>query len=427
MENYRQGAPQAPRIPRNVLVLAFVALASGFGQDLNTPVLPAYLVALGVSSAGIGLADGLLQGATNLFRFVSGVLSDRWRDRKRLVFVGYAFSSLARPFLALTGSFAPVAGLRLLDGVGKGTKDAPRDALVADSSAAAHLGRAFGFHRLVDTAGSVLGPLCATALLLALTPSLQAYRMIFLLSAVPGAVALALIWFGVREPKTVPPTAPGSAGATRGGWHRTDIQRQSSVTAAAPSAQPLPWQFWLFTVGITVAMATKINDSLFLLRAADVGVPRVWVPALFAGFTLIYALLSYPIGVWSDRFGRLPFIAGGWLLLSAVELGFARNPSLFAALLLFAFYGLFYALTEGSARAMIADLAPPTMRGRAYAVFYTLTGVTAIAGGYWLGHLWDAFSPAAAFRLAAVGSLTAAAVFLGMWQVGRRGRKIVVA
>ncbi len=377
------------KLPRNVVIVAFVALASGFGQDLITPALPAYLAALGVSTAGIGLADGLLQGATNIFRFVSGILSDHIRHRKGLVFIGYAFSSVTRPLLALAGSFGSIATLRLLDGVGKGTKDAPRDALVADSAAAGGRGRAFGFHRLIDTAGSVFGPLTAGALLLALTPSLHTYRLIFLLSAIPGAIALALIWFGVREP------AP-------------------AVPKMVTVYKPLPWQFWMFVIGSTVAMLTKINDSLFLVRAATLGVPKGWIPVVFAGFTLIYALFSYPIGIWSDRVGKMPFIVGGWFVLAFVEWGFSSVAALAPALALFALYGLFFAMTEGSGRALIADLVPQESRGSAYAVFYTLTGVALITGGYALGHLWDSFSPAAAFRVAAAGSLVGGLMFLFM-------------
>lgn len=381
-------ANSRPKIPRNVIVVAFVALASGFGQDLITPVLPAYLTAIGVGTAGIGLIDGLLQGATNLFRLVSGVLSDRWRNRKGMVFFGYALSSVARPLLALTASFGGVAALRLIDGVGKGSKDAPRDALVADSAVSGNRGTAFGFHRLVDTAGSVLGPLTATAVLLALLPSLATYRLIFFLAALPGAAALALIWFGVREPKTAAAPAP-----------------------AAPR-QPLPTVYWLFLIGSVVAMLTKINDSLFLVRAAQVGVPKAWVPAVFGGFTLIYALCSYPIGILSDRVGKLPFIVTGWFVLAVAELGFSLESSLAPALALFALYGLFFALTEGSGRALIADLVPAAARGTAYAIFYAATGVALIIGGWLLGHVWSAVSPALAFRLAAAGSLLGGLIFI---------------
>ncbi|HTK03992.1 MAG TPA: MFS transporter [Candidatus Eisenbacteria bacterium] len=373
------------RIPRNVIVVAFVALASGFGQDLITPVLPGYLALLGVSAAGIGLIDGLLQGATNVFRFVSGLLSDRFRDRKRLIFLGYALSSLARPLLAMAGSFGAVAALRLADGVGKGMKDAPRDALVADSSAEGTKGRAFGFHRLVDTAGSVLGPLVAAALLLSLSPSLQTYRLILLASALPGAVALGLIAFGLREPR--------------------------AMAAASPARSRLPGRFWLFVAGAAVAMLSKINDSLFLVRAGTAGVPQASIPLVFAGFTLVYALLSYPIGAWSDRVGKPPFLLAGWLLLAAVEWGFSYDLRTVPALGLFALYGVFYALTEGSGRALIAELVPAGSRGRAYAVFYTLTGVAVIAGGWGLGRLWDAVSPAAAFRLSAAGTLLSCIFF----------------
>jgi MFS family permease len=375
------------RIPRNVLVVAFVALASGFGQDLITPVLPGFLVALGVSRAGIGLVDGLLQGTTAVFRFVSGIASDRLRSRKGLVFLGYALSSVARPLLALAGSFGSVAALRAVDGVGKGTKDAPRDALVADSSAAEIRGRAFGFQRFIVTSGSVLGPLTAAAILLALTPSLATYRLIFALAAIPGAVALGLIAFGIREKKR-------------------------SATRAERTGTKLPAAFWIFTLGTTVAMFSRINDSLFLVRAGDAGIPTGFIPVLFGGFTLLYAVLSYPIGIWSDKVGRLPLIVAGWLTLAVAEFGFSFFPSVGSTLFLFALFGLFYALTEGSGRAIIADFVPSESRGTAYAIFYSITGVAVIAGGYGSGKLWDLASPATAFHVAALGSLLGAVILL---------------
>jgi MFS family permease len=367
------------KIPRNILIVAFVALASGLGQDLITPVLPAYLGLLGFTPAGIGLIDGLLQGATSVFRFISGILSDKFRNRKRLVFLGYALSSVSRPLLGFAASFGAIAGLRFVDGIGKGTKDAPRDALVADSAVAGTKGRAFGFHRLVDTAGSVAGPLIAAGILLALTPSLTSYRLIFLLAAIPGAAALALIVFGIREPS--PTRVPMTA------------------------RKPLPGSFWIFAVGVTVAVLTKVNDSLFLVRAGNLGVPPAWIPVVFAGFTLLYALLSYPVGIWSDKVGKTPLIIAGWLMLAAVEFGFSFRIPLVSTLLLFGFYGVFYALTEGSARAFIAETVPQESRGSAYAIYYTLTGLAVIVGGYGLGRLWDTVSPEAAFRLSAAGSL----------------------
>lgn len=374
-----------PKLPRNIIIVAFVALASGFGQDLVAPILPGFLVALGVSRAGIGVIDGLLQGSTAAFRFVSGILSDRFRSRKGLVFLGYAASSAARPLLALAGSFGAIAALRALDGAGKGTKDAPRDALVADSAGTAIRGRAFGFHRLVDTAGSVFGPLLAGVILLSLTPSLGSYRLIFALAAIPGAIALLLIAFGIREPSKI-------------------SKLKSHIST------PLPPVFWIFTVGTALAMLTRVNDSLFLVRAGDAGISAAWIPILFGGFTLLYALLSYPIGIWSDRVGRLPLIVAGWIVLAVAELGFAFSPRIATALPLFALFGLFYALTEGSGRAIIADFVSSNSRGTAYAVFHSTTGLAVIAGGYGLGKIWDVFTPTAAFTLAAAGSLLGALI-----------------
>jgi len=378
-----------PKIPRSVLILGFVALASGFGQDLISSVLPAYLSLLAFSRADIGLIDGLLQGATNIFRFVSGWLSDRTRSRKNLAFIGYVLSSITRPLLALASTFFPIAALRIIDGVGKGVKDAPRDALVADAVSSEISGRAFGFHRMIDTAGSVLGPLLAFGLLTALLPSLATYRFIFALAAIPGATALCLIWFGVREP----------------------IKKTQQILAAAPA---LPWRFWMFTGAMAIATLMKINDSLFLVRAQTLGVSATDIPLLFGCFTLIYAALSYPIGILSDRIGKMPLIAAGWLVLAVVEFGFSIDPGLPMTLVLFAGYGLFFALTEGSGRAFIADTVASSGRGFAYGVYFTVLGVALIAGGFLLGKIWDQQTPEIAFRLAAIGSVIGGAALFAI-------------
>ncbi|MBI2475410.1 MFS transporter [Candidatus Uhrbacteria bacterium] len=377
------------KIPRNVIILGFVALASGFGQDLITPVLPAYLTLLGVSTSGIGLIDGLLQGTTSFFRFVSGIFSDRYQNRKRFVFFGYALSSIARPILAFAGSFTHVAFLRTIDGIGKGTKDAPRDALVADSSQEKSHGRAFGFHRLVDTAGSVLGPLLAGVILLSLTPTLGTYRIIFALSAIPGVIALCLIWFGIRE-------------------------SSASIVVDRSQTKKLPLTFWIFTFGSAIAMLTKVNDSLFLLRAQETSLLRPWIPFLFAGFTLLYAIGSYPIGILSDKYGKLPFITAGWLVLSVVELLFTNTQTITSVIGLFAFYGIFYALTEGSGRALIADFVSPELRGTAYSIFHTVIGLSVIIGGFGIGRIWEMVSPSLAFQVASIGSFISFFVFFLM-------------
>ncbi len=377
---YTNMVKSRPRIPRNAIILAFVALASGFGQDLISPILPGYLLLLGLNRADIGLIDGLLQGTTNICRFLSGWISDRFHQRKQFVFFGYTLSSIARPLLALTGSFLPVAALRILDGAGKGIKDAPRDSLVAEAAKTGASGRAFGFHRMIDTAGSVLGPVAAFVLLSYLTPSLESYRLIFFAAVIPGTIALALIWLGVREPE------------------------QTKKTKKNPH-QTLPLSFWIFTGFMTLATLTKINDSLFLVRAVDLGIQQSLIPLLFGAFTLIYALVSYPIGIWSDRIGKMPMLISGWLILAIVEFGFSFEPSIPMTLALFAGYGLFFALTEGSARAFIADIVGQEHRGNAYGIYYTCIGLGLIAGGYLLGRIWDAGNPDGAFQIAAAGSL----------------------
>jgi MFS family permease len=291
----------------------------------------------------------------------------------------------------LTAAFLPIAAVRVVDGVGKGMKDAPRDALLADDALPNTRGRVFGFSRMVDTAGSVVGPLVAFVILASLAPTISAYRLIFALTVIPGAIALALIWFGVRE--------------------RSPEKRRVAEKGA------MPREFWVFSIGMTIALLTKVNDSLFLVRAQDLGISKTLIPLLFGGFTLLYAVFSYPIGIWSDRIGKMPLLIAGWILLAAVELGFSFHPSLILTLVLFAGYGMFFALTEGSARAFIADAVEQTKRGRAYGIYYTLTGVGLILGGYFLGRIWDLGSPQLAFQLSAVGSMLGAFV---LWVLHRR-------
>ena len=170
-------------------------------------------------------------------------------------------------------------------------------------------------------------------------------------------------------------------------------------------------------------MPCLLWPALFLVRANDIGISSAWIPALFAGFTLAYALLSYPIGILSDKYGKLPFITAGWLILTLVEFGFARGSSISLALILFGFYGLFYALTEGSGRALIADLVPTEARGSAYAVFHTCVGLAIIAGGYGLGRIWDSTSAQTTFSISAIGSALGFFVLLTLLIANKKSRR----
>jgi len=384
-------------VPPNVIALALVAFFSGFGQDMISPALPGFLIAIGASHTLIGLIDGLLNGSTALFRLVSGIASDRLRKRKELVLLGYALSSVARPLLAIAGPLATIATLRTMDGVGKGMKDAPRDALIAESSDGRR-GRAFGFQRLVDTAGSVVGPILATALLVLLGTTIWSYRLIFALAAIPGAIALGLIVFAVRE-------------------------NESTKQSRRTGHKKFPLVFWIFLVGSILASLTRVNDALVLVRAGDLGVPVAWIPALFAAFTLLYAVCSYPIGIWSDKIGKLPILVAGWSVLAFVEMVFGASHSLLGAIPAFASYGLFYALTEGSGRAIIGDLVPDEIRGTAYALFHFSTGLALIVGGWGIGKIWDTGSPQTAFYLSACGSLVAALVIWSALRISDRSHE----
>ena len=376
------------RIPRNVLVVAIVAFFSGLTQEMVTPVLPIFFTALGYGAAGIGLIDGLVTASANFFKIIAGYFSDRYRNRKGFVFLGYAFSAVARPLLAFVSGFGGAAGLRALDGIGKGIKDGPRDALIADATPKGSSGRVFGFHRVIDTMGSVAGPLIAAALL-AGSIGLESQRNIFALTAIPGVIALGLILFGIREPA-------------------------SNHSTGRVKVGKLPRLFWIFTLIAFLAAGTRTADGLLLLRSRGLGVPIVAVPLLYAFFHLVYASLSYPFGVWSDRIGKLPMLVMGSCLLALVQAGFAVASGPLAPIVLFALYGVFFALTEGTNRAWISELVPANARATAYGVWNGAVGAAAVLSGIIIGGMWELWSPQIAFSFSAFGALLAAGLYGGL-------------
>lgn len=375
-------------IPRNVLIVGIIALFSGFSQDIISPIFPAYLSLLGLGGAAIGLIDGLLQGSVYLFRLISGVLSDKFHNRKWFVFAGYFLSAVSRPLLAIAGTVPIIGALRVADGIGKGTKDAPRDALIADSTQIKSQGRAFGFHRVVDTLGSVIGPLLAAGLLFVFQPSLASYRLIMALTIIPGIIVILLIIFGIQE-KTV-----------------------AQVSQKSPSK--LPVLFWIFVMLNTLLLLTRVNDSLILLRLGQIHGNAELVPLLFAFFTLVYAGLAYPIGILSDKIGTLPLICFGWGLLTIAEFGLSFSTGIAGTLGLLVLFGAFLAFTEGSARAFIATLVTAENRGRAYSYYYFFISMAVIVGGYIIGKIWDDVSPSFAMRISSLGTLISTLLFMAL-------------
>jgi MFS family permease len=366
-----------------VFLLGMVSLLNDVSSDMLHPLLPVFLASLGASTAFIGMVDGLAETASSLLKLASGWMADRFGRRRLFACGGYVLSNVARPLTGVATAGWHVLLFRFADRSGKGLRSAPRDAIIADVTPASARGRAFGLHRAMDHAGALLGALAAFALMSFVGASM---RSVFLLSAVPGALATGLILAGIglrRDPphERVPPPRLSLAPFDR------------------------RFRYLLATLGL-FAMANS-SDSFLLLRARDVGIPVASLPLVSVLLHAVKSLASTPGGIVSDRLGRVPLLAGGWLVYSAVYVGFASAGSAREAWLLFAAYGVFHGLTEGAERAVIADFAPAELRGTAFGLYHFVAGLAALPASLLCGWLWQAWSPAAA--LGTSGALAAAA------------------
>jgi MFS family permease len=378
------GAP----LHRTVRSLGLVSLLTDASSEMIYPLLPAFLTGtLGAGPAFLGVVEGLAETVAAALKIVSGRVSDRWPRRKPLVVAGYSLSSLVRPLVALATAPVHVLAVRVLDRVGKGVRSAPRDALVAEVVPPEDRGRAFGFQRAMDHAGAMVGPLVASAALW-LTRDL---RLVFAFSAVPAGLAVATLVRGVREE-----ARPAAAAATPG--------RADAGTVSRPLEPGLVRYLGvlaLFTLG-------NSSDAFLLLRAQEAGVALALVPVLWALHHLVKAGASTWGGALSDRVGRRRVILAGWGVYALAYAGFAVAAGPLAIVGLFALYGLFHAFTEGTERALVADLAGEATRGRAFGLFHAVTGAALLPASLLTGFLWQRFgAPVALGTGAALAALAA--------------------
>ncbi|MHB8707371.1 MAG: MFS transporter [Desulfuromonadales bacterium] len=385
-------------ISGNVLVLGVVSLLTDVSSEMIYPLLPLFLTGvLGAGPAFLGAIEGIAESTAALLKLASGYVSDQVPRRKPLVVAGYGLSALARPLIAIAASPGFVLGVRFCDRIGKGIRTSPRDALIADSVEPELRGRAYGFHRSMDHAGALIGPLLAAGLLAWFTLDL---RTVFWLAAIPGLLAVLFLVVGIRELPRQPSPAPAAGKTGQTFLPRGQLRTYLLILL-------------LFTLG-------NSSDAFLLLRASELGVAPALLPLLWAFFHLVKMLSVFPFGALSDRIGRRGVIVAGWGVYAAAYLGFAMATNELHIWLLFAGYGLFYGLTEGAEKALVADLAPATERGAAFGWFNAAIGLGALPASLLFGALWQWSGPLTAFGFGAALAAVAALLLLTLVRVEAR-------
>jgi MFS family permease len=376
-------------LPSTVWLLGAISLLNDAASELVYPLIPLYLATvLAAGPRALGIIEGAAEATAALLKLVSGVWYDRVRRAKGFVFVGYGLAAIARPAIAFVTAWPMLLVLRVLDRLGKGLRSSPRDALLAHAVPAAQRGFAFGVHRAFDNAGAVIGPLLAAALLAWQVP----IREILLWAAVPGALTVALTLV-IREPDVI--EVPK---ASRPEW---------AWATLPPAFRRLLAALALFTLG-------QASNAFILLRAAELGLPPTQVAMLWAAVATTSTLLAVPLSALSDRVGRVPLLASGWMLhaLLFVALAWIVSPGMLWAIALL--MGLYMAATEGAERALVADLVARDSLGSAYGWYYLTKGLLLLPASAVFGWIWTSRSASAAFLTAAC-LVAAATVLLALW------------
>ena len=371
---------------RNVFAAGLVSFFMDVSSEMVYPLVPLFLAnVLGVNKSVIGLIEGIAESTASLLKVFSGWFSDRIGRRKGLMGVGYAVSVLSRPLIALAVAWQHILASRFIDRLGKGIRTAPRDAIIAESSDPGVMGRAFGFHRAMDTLGAVIGPALAFFLLSAFAGD---FRKVFWVSMIPGIIAVLLIIFLIKERKKVLP----------------ERHERPKLTLAH-----FDWRFKFFVVITTLFAIGNSSDVFLILRSQQLGITTAMIPVVYLTFNLVYALSAIPAGIAADRFGKKRVVLVGFILFALIYYGFAVAGSATAAWVLFGLYGVFMGLTEGVQKAFLTTIIPPDFKATAFGVYNTAVGLALFPASLIGGWLWDRVSPAATFyygsAMAAVSTL----------------------
>lgn len=365
------------RLPKGIIVLGLVSFFTDLSSEMIYPLLPVFLsTTLGAGALALGVIEGVAESTASLFKAVSGIWTDRVNRRKPFITAGYGLSGLVRPLIAVAAAWPFVLLMRFIDRIGKGLRSSPRDALVADITEPGQRGVAFGFHRSMDHAGAVIGPLVAAALLSFASLNL---RHVFLLSAIPAVVVMVLILTRLKEPQ-----------------QRIELH-QSSLPLNRARWKELGRSYHCLLFAVLVFTLGNSTDAFLLLRMTDAGISPSWVAVLWSMHHVVKMLSSYVGGRMSDGMGSRVLIIAGWIVYALTYLAFAFVKTPAMLILVFLVYGLYFGLTEPSEKAWVADVVPSDLRGTAFGYYHSVVGLGALPASILFGFLWHGFGAPTAF------------------------------
>lgn len=379
----------------NVVVLGFVSFFTDVSSEMIFPILPFFLIeVLSANALIVGLVEGVAESVGTFSKIFSGRLSDSAGKRKRFVAAGYGLSTAMKVLFPFARTWPEFLGMRIVERTGKGVRDAPRDALLTESTPPETRGKAFGFHRSMDTAGAIAGPVITLLLLATVAASLTVgdrYRLILLVAAIPALVSV-LVVLMVREPP------------------RTPTRSQPLRVAFRGIPRPL-----LVFLGIASLFSFADFSYVFLLLRAGILFGTTQAILLYILYNVVYAAHAFPAGILSDRVGRKPVVLIGYVAFIAMSTLLVVSAEFLILVVAFILYGLSYGMAEGTQRALVADFAPAEIKATVLGAYHTSIGIVRLASGVVAGLLWIVFMPQATFAFGAIAA-TVAAIGLALWK-----------